>query len=48
MSEGMQANIISSKSYELVNKAIDRLMVASGTISLVWILAFLLVAMIEK
>lgn len=44
----MQTNIISSKSYEFVNKAIDRLMVASGTISLVWMLAFLLVAMIEK
>ena len=48
MSKSMQANIFSSKSYELVNKAIDRIMVATGTIALVWILAFLLVAMIEK
>lgn len=48
MKENMQANIFSSKSYDLVNKAIDRIMVATGTIALVWILSFLLVAMIEK
>jgi len=33
---------------EMVNKAIDKLMFIFGTVSLVWILLFLLVAMIEK
>jgi hypothetical protein len=44
----MQTNTFSAKSSEFVNKAIDKIMVATGTIALVWILAFLLVAMIEK
>jgi len=44
----MQANLFSSRSYEVVNKAIEKVMVISGITALVWILAFLLVAMIEK
>jgi hypothetical protein len=32
----------------MVNKTVDKIMVALGTIALVWILVFLLVAMIEK
>jgi hypothetical protein len=48
VAENMQANIFSTRVSDLVNKVIDKLMVASGTLALVWILAFLLVAMIEK
>jgi len=32
----------------MVNKTFDKIMAASGIIGLVWILAFLLVAMIAK
>ena len=32
----------------VANKIIDKVIFASGTIALVWILAFLLVAMIDK
>jgi len=48
VTENMQANIFSTKISCMVSKAIEKMMVVSGTIALVWILAFLLVAMIEK
>jgi hypothetical protein len=32
----------------MANKVIDKIVFASGTLALVWILAFLLVAMIDK
>lgn len=44
----MQTNTLTTKRTDLMSKLIEKLMVASGTIALVWILAFLLVAMIEK
>ena len=44
----MQTNSYSTKVSETANKVIDKIMVATGTISLVWILAFLMVAMIDK
>ena len=44
----MQADTTSSKLSEKTSKIIDKLMVTSGVIALVWILAFLLVAIIEK
>jgi hypothetical protein len=44
----MFTNTSPVKTSELANKVIDKIMVATGFISLVWILAFLLVAMIDK
>ena len=44
----MQTHISSTKISELTNKVIDKIMLASGTIALVWILAILLVGMIAK
>ena len=44
----MQTNSLNTKISGVANKLIDKLMVASGVIALVWILAFLLVAMMEK
>jgi len=44
----MQTNISALKSSALANKTIDKIMVTIGTTALVWILAFLLVAMIVK
>jgi hypothetical protein len=44
----MQTYPSSSKFSEKTNKIIDKLMLASGVIALVWILAFLLVGIIEK
>jgi hypothetical protein len=44
----MQTNVFPSANYTMVNKTVDKIMVALGTIALVWILAFLIVAMIEK
>lgn len=44
----MQSNQFSTRSPELISKIIDKFMVASGVMALVWILAFLLVAMIDK
>lgn len=38
----------STKIYSLANKIIDRFMLAMGIFAYVWILAFLLVAMIDK
>ncbi len=44
----MQTNFFLTRVPDMMSKLIEKLMVASGTIALVWILAFLLVAMIEK
>jgi len=44
----MQTNIFSTKPSDLLSKVINKLMIAIGTIALVWILAFLVVAMIDK
>ena len=44
----MQTNICPTKYSDMLSKIFEKLMVASGTIALVWILAFLLVAMIDK
>ena len=44
----MQTNLFFTKSPELISKILDKFMVASGTVALVWIFAFLLVAMIDK
>ena len=44
----MQAKFYSERFSEIVNKVIDRLMLVSGVLALIWILAFLLVAIIDK
>jgi hypothetical protein len=44
----MHANVPTTKVSGMANKLIDKIMVATGFISLSWILIFLLVAMIEK
>lgn len=44
----MQANFYNERFSEIVNKVIDRLMLVSGVLALIWILAFLLVAIIDK
>jgi len=44
----MQANFYSERFSGFVNKVIDRLMLVSGVLALIWILAFLLVAIIDK
>jgi hypothetical protein len=44
----MQTNIYTGRVSEIINKVIDRLMCASGVFALVWILAFLLVGIIDK
>ena len=44
----MQTNSLNTKISEVAIKLIDKLMLASGVIALVWILAFLLVAMMDK
>jgi hypothetical protein len=44
----MQTNIYTGRVSEIVNKVIDRLMFASGVFALVWILAILLVGIIDK
>lgn len=46
--ENLQTNILPPTDCAMVNKTFDKIMAASGIIALVWILAFLLVAMIEK
>ena len=48
VNEIMQTNSFNTKVSEVTSKLIDKIMVASGAIALVWILAFLLVAMIDK
>jgi len=44
----MQTNSLNTKISGVASKLLDKLMVASGVIALVWIFAFLLVAMIGK
>jgi|GEM_PF-5366728 len=44
----MQTYSSSSKLSETTSKIIDKLMLATGVIALVWILAFLLVGIIDK
>ena len=48
VNEIMQTNSLNTKISGVASKLIDKLMIASGVIALVWILAFLLVAMMEK
>ena len=43
----MQTNIVSTKFFDMVSNAVNTLMVALGTVTFIWILAFLIVAMIE-
>ena len=44
----MQTDTFPQKFNKMLNKLFSKLMVASGMIALVWILAFLLVAIIDK
>jgi len=44
----MQTDTFSKKISAVANKVIGKLMAVSGIVALVWILAFLLVAIIEK
>ncbi len=44
----MQANTNTSRISNMVSEAINTLIVASGTVAIIWILAFLIVAMINK
>ena len=48
VNEIMQTNSFNTRISGAASKLIDKLMLASGAIALVWILAFLLVAMIDK
>ena len=48
VNEIIQTNSLNTKNSGVASKLIDKLMVASGVITLVWILAFLLVAMMDK
>jgi ABC-type uncharacterized transport system involved in gliding motility auxiliary subunit len=48
VTKNMQTNTSPKRISEMASKAIDKFMLASGVISVVWILAFLLVAMIAK
>ena len=43
----MQTNTLSAKFFDMVSNAVNTLMVALGTVTFIWILAFLIVAMIE-
>jgi hypothetical protein len=44
--EKMQTNTVSTKLFGIISNAINTLMVALGTVSLIWILAYLIVAMV--
>ena len=44
----MQTNSDSTKVSAVASKVIDKIMMISGTIAVVWILAFLMVAMFAK
>jgi len=44
----MQENFFPGRVSDVVNKVIDRLMFATGIFAFVWILAFLLVGIIDK
>jgi hypothetical protein len=48
VNEIMQTNYLNTKISGVASKLIDKLMIASGVIALAWILAFLLVAMMDK
>ena len=48
VNEIMQTNSLNTKISGIASKLIDKLMVASGVIALVWIFAFLLVALMDK
>ena len=48
VNEIMQTNSLNTKISGVASKLIDKLMIASGVIALAWILAFLLVAMMDK
>jgi len=43
----MQANANTTRITNMVSEAINTLIVASGTVAFIWILAFLIVAMID-
>jgi hypothetical protein len=43
----MQTNTLSTKFFDMASNAIYTLMVALGTVTFIWILAFLIVGMIE-
>ena len=44
----MQADFFIERISKIVNKVIERLMLTTGVFALVWILAFLLVGIIDK
>jgi hypothetical protein len=44
----MEANFLNGQISKIVNKIIDRVMLTTGVFALVWILAFLLVGIIDK
>ena len=44
----MQTNISSTKVSDMASKIIDKVVMATGTLAIVWIMAFLMVAMIDK
>jgi len=46
--KNMQTNSYPPKVSVMVSKVIDKIMIISGTIALVWILAFLMIAMFAK
>jgi hypothetical protein len=48
VNEIMQTNSLNTKISGVASKLIDKLMVVSGVIALVWILAFLLIAIMDK
>ena len=43
----MQTNTLSTKIFDVSSNLINTLMVALGTVTFIWILAFLIVCMIE-
>jgi len=48
MTTTMQTNSFSSKISGMVSKIIEKLMIGLGLVALVWLLAFLLVSLIDK
>ena len=44
----MQADFFTERISKIVNKIIERLMLTTGVFALVWILAFLMVGIIDK
>ena len=43
----MQTNTLSTKFFDMASNLINTLMVALGTVTFIWILAFFIVGMIE-